>query len=157
MSRPDATTRALPDHGYAAPSTQAARRRHASLPADTLASTWVAPVVPVCAGPPAKRRRRDTMTSQFADSDVASGDSYHTPNSAVYYTPPDARFLASEDVTLGPLQSQAASSTPEQMGAGNSQVAFSRGHTQRAFRHALLVERWGGASGLYYIIPVACT
>ena len=28
------------------------------------------------------------------------------------------------------------------MGTGNSQVSFSRGHTQRAYRHALLVERY---------------
>ena len=49
MSRPDAATRALADHGYAAPSQQAARRRHASLPAGATGSTWVPPVVPVCA------------------------------------------------------------------------------------------------------------
>ena len=82
------------------------------------------------------------MTSQLAESDVASGDSYHTPNSAAYYTPPDARSLASADGPIDPLQSQPAASTPGQMGAGNSQVSFSRGYTQRAFRHALLVERY---------------
>ncbi|KAF0138435.1 MAG: hypothetical protein FD143_3661, partial [Ignavibacteria bacterium] len=141
MSGSEAGRRALADHGYAAPSPQAARRRHASLPADATASTWVPPVVPVCEGPPAKRRSRDTMTSQFAESDVASGDSYYTPNSAVYYTPPDARSLASADGPLDPLQSQAAALSPRQMGTGNSQVSFSRGHTQRAFRQALLVER----------------
>ncbi|KAF0136875.1 MAG: hypothetical protein FD143_3786, partial [Ignavibacteria bacterium] len=81
MSGSEAGRRVLADQGYAAPSPQAARHHHASLPADATASTWVPPVVPVCAGPPAKRRRRDTMTSQFAESDVASGDSYHTPNS----------------------------------------------------------------------------
>ena len=129
MSGSEASRRALADHGYAAPSPQASRRRHASLPADATASTWVPPVVPVFAGPPAKRRRRDTMTSQFAESDVASGDSYHTPNSAVYYTPPDARSLASVDGPLDPFQSQVAASTPRQMGTGNSQVSFSRGHT----------------------------
>ena len=59
MSRPDAAARALADHGYAAPSPQAARRRHASLPAGVTASTWVPPVVSVCVGPPAKRRRRE--------------------------------------------------------------------------------------------------
>ena len=142
MSGSEAGRRALADHGYAAPSPQAARRRHASLPADATASTWVPPVVPVCGGPPAKRRRRDTMTSQLAESDVSNGDSFHTPNSAAYYTPPDARSLASADAPLEPFQSQMAASTQGQTGAGNSQVAFSRGHTQRAFRHALLVERY---------------
>ena len=96
----------------------------------------------LCVGPPAKRRRWDTMTSQFGESDVASGDSYHTPNYAIYNTPPGARSPASVDKQLDPLQSQPAASTPGQMGACNSQVSFSRGHTQRAFRHALLVERY---------------
>ena len=142
MSRPDAATRALADHGYAAPSPQTARHRHASLPAGVRPSACVPPVVPVCAGPPAKRRRRDTMTSQFAESDVSNGDSFNTPNSAVYYTPPDVRSLASADGPLDPLQSQGAASSTAQMGAGNSQVSFTRGHTHRAFPNALLVERY---------------
>ena len=106
----------------AALSPQAARRRHASLRADATASTWVPPVVPVRVGPHAKRRRRDTMTSQFAESDVASGDSYHTPNWAIYYALADDRSLASADVQLGGLQSQPATSSPEQMGTGNSRA-----------------------------------
>ena len=142
MNRPDAATRALADHGYAAPPPHAERRRHASLPAGAKVSTWVPPVVPVCVGPPAKRRRRETMTSQFAETDVARGESLHTPNSAAYYTPPDARSLASAYGPVGPLQSQLPASSPRQRGAGNSQVSFSRGHTQRAFRQALLVERY---------------
>ena len=52
----------------------------------------------------------------------------------------DARSLAAADAPLDPLQSQVASSSPAQMDAGNSHVSFSRGHTQRAFRHALLLE-----------------
>ena len=134
MSRSQSARRALSDHGYAAPSPQAPRPRHASLPAGATASTWVPPVVAVCVGPAAKRGRRDIMTSQLAESDVSSGDSFHTPNSPAYYTPPDACSLASADDPLDPFQSQVAASTQGQTGAGNSQVAFSRGHTQRAFR-----------------------
>ena len=74
MNRRDAATRALADHGYAAPSTQTASHRHASLPAGIMPSTWVPPVVPVCAGPPAKPRRRDSITSKIAEIDVSSGD-----------------------------------------------------------------------------------
>ena len=129
LIRPNAATRALADHGYAAPSPQATRRRHASLPAGSTASTWVPPVVPVRVGPPAKRRRRDTMTSQFAESDVSSGDSFHTPNSTVYYISPHARSLASADGPIYPISSQLAAASPRQKGPGNSQVSFSRGHT----------------------------
>ena len=131
-----AATRSLADHVYDSSPSQAQTPRHACLPSRARASRWVPPVVSVRVGPPAKRRRRETMTSQFAESDDASGDSFHIPNSAAYYTPPDARSLPSADGPLGPLQSQLAASSPRRTGCGNSQVAFSRGHTQRAFRHA---------------------
>ena len=78
MSRPDADTLALADHGYAAKPPQPKRRRHASVPAGATPSRWVPPVMPVTVGPPAKRRV-DWKTSQFAASHVASGDSFHTP------------------------------------------------------------------------------
>ena len=91
MSRPDAVTRALSHHGYAPPSSQTTRVRHVFLRAGATASTWEPPVGPVCVGPSAKRRRRDTMRPQFEESDVACGDSFHTANSAAYYNPPDAR------------------------------------------------------------------
>ena len=94
----------------------------------------------VYVGPHEKRRPREANTSQFAQSDVVSGDSFHTPMSAVYYTSDDARSLAAADGQLDALESQITASGPTQRGGGNSQVAFSRGHTQRAFRHALLVE-----------------
>ena len=142
MSRSDAAIRAVADHGYATPPPKAMRGRHASLPIGATASTWVPPVVAWRAGPPATRRRRDTMTSQFAESDVASGDSYHTPKSAVICTPPNARSLTSTDVRLDQLQSQLTAATPSQMGGGICHVAFSRGHAQRAFGHALIIERY---------------
>ena len=82
------------------------------------------------------------MTSQIGESDAASGESFHTQISAQYYTPPVARSQASGDGPIDTLQSQLATSSPRQAGGGNSQVAFSRGHTHRAFRHALLVERY---------------
>ena len=75
MTRLVAASWALADHGYRATPTHAARRQHASLPAGATPSTCLPPVWHVCVGPPAKRRRRDTMTSQFAESDVANGDS----------------------------------------------------------------------------------
>ena len=81
VSRSEAASRALADHGYAAPSQPAARHRHASLAACAKPSAGMTPVVPVCVGPPAKRRRRDMMTSQFGESDVASGDSFQNRNS----------------------------------------------------------------------------
>ena len=71
---------------------RAARHRLESLPAGATRSTWVTAVVAGC--PPAKRRL-DTRPSQISESDVASGDSFHTPNSAVNYTPPEAGSLAS--------------------------------------------------------------
>ena len=98
------------------------------------------PCACVC-GPPGKRRLVDSTTSKLAASDVPIGESFHTPISTLYYTPPEARSLASSDATIDPLQSQLAAASPGQMGAGSSQVAFTRGHRQRAFRHALLVER----------------
>ena len=61
-STPNAASRALADHGYAAPSPQAARRRHAYLAADAMRSTGVSPVVAMCVGPPPKLPRLDTMT-----------------------------------------------------------------------------------------------
>ena len=95
------TTRAeLADHGYAAPSPQAARRPHASLPAGATLSTWVPPAVLGMVGTPAKRRRVDSTTSQLAASDVASGDSFQTTIYALYYAPPDSRLLGS---AVGPL------------------------------------------------------
>ena len=112
------------------------------LPAGAPPSTWLPLIVPVSLGPPAKRRRRDMMTSQFAECDFVSGDSYHTANSAVFYTAPDARSVALADAPINPFQSQLEASPPGQMGAGNSQIAFSRGETQRAFRHALLFDRY---------------
>ena len=63
MSRPDEATRALAVHVYGAPSTQAARHPQVYQPAGVTQSTWVPHVVPVCVGPPEKRRRRETMTS----------------------------------------------------------------------------------------------
>ena len=81
------------------------------------------------------------MTTQFAASDVACGDSFDKPNSGVYSNAPDARSLASPDGPINPLQSQLAAPSPWQSGVCNSQVAFSGGQTQRAFRTTLLLER----------------
>ena len=115
MSRSDAATRALIGDGYPAQPPQAARRRHAFLPAAVTPSTCVPHFVPIRVGPPAKDRRRDTRTSQFAEIDVSNGDSVHTPNSVVYYTHHDARSLVSADHPIDPLHSDAAASTPGQM------------------------------------------
>ena len=52
ISRPHAATSTEADHGYDAKSPHAARRRHASQPADATASIWVPTFVPVCVGPP---------------------------------------------------------------------------------------------------------
>ena len=142
MSGSQAARRELAEHGYAAPSPQPAKPSHASQSAGATSSTWVPPLVLVCVGPPAKRPRTETMSSQFAPTDVAIGDSFHSPHSAVYYTPPNARSLASADATLGPLESQVSVSNQGQTGTGNSQVPCSRGQIRRAFRDALLVERY---------------
>ena len=80
--------------------------------------------------------------ASFEESEGTSGDSFHTAKSAAYYNPQDARSLASADGPLDPLQSQLRATGALQRGAGNSQVSFSRGHTPRAFRQALLVERY---------------
>ena len=94
MNRPGAANLPLANYACGATPIQPARPRQGSLPVSPTASTSVPPLVPVCVGPPAKRGRQDTMTSQKAESDVASGESFHTANSAVYYNPPDARALA---------------------------------------------------------------
>ena len=92
--------------------------------------------------PATKRGRRETVTSQFAESDVSNGDSFHTPKSAVYYTPPDARSLTSADCPIDTLKSQTGALTPGRMGEDNSQFAFFREQTQWELRDALLVERY---------------
>ena len=102
MSRSQAARRARSDHGYGAPSPQATTPRHASQTAGATATTRVPPVVPRCVGPPAKRRRCDTKSSQIADSDGASGDCFHTTISGQYNIPPDAGSLASVDGSIDP-------------------------------------------------------
>ena len=82
VTQSQAHRRAIADYANAAPSQPAARPRQSFLPAGAIASTWGPPAVHVSVGPPAKRRRFDCTTSQFAASDVASGDSFHTSISA---------------------------------------------------------------------------
>ena len=98
------TTWALADHPYSAPPPQATRRRHGSLPTGALPARWT-PVMQASVEPPTKRRRLDTETYQFGDGARNSGDSFHTPDTAVYYTPPDAREVTSTARPLDPIQS----------------------------------------------------
>ena len=82
------------------------------------------------------------MEGMRGGSDVASGDSFHTPITALYYIPPDARSLAWANGPFDPIESQVTVASQRQTGGGKSQVAFSRGQTHLEFRHALLVERY---------------
>ena len=63
MSRSQTERRGIADHGYGAPSPQAARGRHASLPAGATTSKLLSPVVPVCVTP--------SETSSTRDDDVS--------------------------------------------------------------------------------------
>ena len=54
-------------------------------------------------GAPTKRRRLDTATSEFVDGASNSEDSFRTPDSAVFYTSPDARSVTSASGRLDPF------------------------------------------------------
>ena len=141
-SRPRKTTWALADHAYAAPSPRAKRRRHFSLPMGETPARCTPPTMQVTVGPPTKRRPLDTATSEFIDGGSNSGDSFRKPDTRVFYTPPDARSDTSAAGQLDPLQSWLSTDSTQQTGRGHSQLSFTLGQTQRAFRRYLLVERF---------------
>ena len=141
-SWPREATSALTDHAYAAPPSQATRRRHVSLPSGATPARWPPPVMQGPVEAPTKRPRLDTATYQFGDGASISGDSFRTPDSAYYYTPQDARSVTSAAGQLDPLQSCLSTDRTQQTGCGHSQLTFTRGETQRAFRRAVLVERF---------------
>ena len=119
-------TWALTDHAYAARPPCATRHRQASLPTVATPSRWTPPVMPEPVDPPRKRRRLDTATYQFCDGASNNGDSFRTPYSAVYNTPPDACSVTSAGGPLDPLQSCLSTDSTQQTGCGNSQLTFTR-------------------------------
>ena len=101
---------------------------------------WFPPVRPVTRVPAANRPRLESMKEQSAVDEIANGDTFHTPNTAVYYSP-EARLVVSPAGLLDPIQEQISNANVRLPGARISQVSFSTWQTQRAFRQAVFVQR----------------